>query len=408
VLGPGQPLPKSGEPNPGRTLHRSGRPLPRPPRPVVNFFVERRWWQFIPIPLAIATFALYRGPHDGAGGYGHVFGSGAVLVLSSAVLIAARPREATWWGITSMVAMCLSGGLFTVAIPSGWTISVPYLVASVAARRYRPRTAAVVVVSAAASIVITQIGEHGSALTLVASLAILVALTMTTFARRTRADRLEQVEVALAHEQAAREEHTRAAALAERARIAREVHDVLAHSLSALSLNLQGARLMLDREEASEQVREQVRRAQRLAAEGLSEARRAVAALREDPLPAARAIADLVTGSRLETGTPTELSIEGTPRDLPSAAEDALFRTAQESLSNARKYAAGAPVQVRLAYLDGRTELTVTDHQGHRPADPNPGGYGLTGMRERAELIGGELSTGPIDDGWQVRLVVPA
>ncbi|HEY7813596.1 MAG TPA: histidine kinase, partial [Nakamurella sp.] len=208
--------------------------------------------------------------------------------------------------------------------------------------------------------------------------------------------------------QAAREEHAKAAALAERARIAREVHDVLAHSLSALSLNLQGARLMLARDGASEQAQEQVRRAQRLAAEGLAEARRAVAALREDPVPAARAIADLVTSARLETGTPTELTVDGTPRDLPGSTEDALYRTTQEALSNARKHAPGAPVQVRLAYGDNRTELTVTDHIGHRAADPMPDGYGLTGMRERAELIGGELHTGPTDSGWQVRLVVPA
>jgi signal transduction histidine kinase len=241
-----------------------------------------------------------------------------------------------------------------------------------------------------------------------AMLAILVAVTMGAIARRSRGERLEQMEVALARAQAAREEHAKAAALAERARIAREVHDVLAHSLSALSLNLQGARLMLAKEGASDQAQEQVRRAQRLAAEGLAEARRAVAALREDPVPAARAIADLVISARMETGTPTELTVEGVPRDLPGPAEDALYRTAQEALSNARKHAAGAPVGVLLAYRDGGTELTITDHQGHRPADPVTAGYGLTGMRERAELIGGELTTGPTDDGWRVRLVVPA
>jgi signal transduction histidine kinase len=242
---------------------------------------------------------------------------------------------------------------------------------------------------------------------MIASIAVFAALTMGALVRRSRADRLEQVELALAREQAAREEHTRAAALAERARIAREVHDVLAHSLSALSLNLQGALLMLIREGASEDAQEQVRRAQRLAAEGLTEARRAVAALRDDPVPAARAIADLVTSARLESGTPTELTVEGAPRDLPGPVEDTLYRTAQEALSNTRKHAAGAKVEVVLAYRDDSTELTVTDHQGRRPAVRATGGYGLTGMRERAELIGGALATGPTDDGWQVRLVVP-
>lgn len=77
-------------------------------------------------------------------------------------------------------------------------------------------------------------------------------------------------------------------------------------------------------------------------------------------------------------------------------------------MSNTRKHAEGAPVRVLLAYRDGTTELTVTDCGGHRPTEPSTGGYGLVGMRERAELIGGELRTGPTDDGWQVRLVVPA
>jgi signal transduction histidine kinase len=304
--------------------------------------------------------------------------------------------------------MCLGGALLSVAIPQSWTVILPYLLAAVAARRYRPRVAAVIVTSGAVAIVITQVGQHGNPLLILASLAILAALTMTAIARRTRADRLEQVELALAREQAAREEHSRAAALAERARIAREVHDVLAHSLSALSLNLQGARLMLANEGASEQAQEQITRAQRLAAEGLAEARRAVAALRDDPVPAVRAIADLVTSSRLQTGTEADLTIEGTPRDLPGPAEDALFRTAQEALSNTRKHAAGAPVRVVLAYRDDATELTITDCGGHRPAEPSTGGYGLVGMRERAELIGGDLRTGPTDEGWQVRLVVPA
>jgi signal transduction histidine kinase len=372
-----------------------------------EFFIERRWWLFVPIPLTVVTLALNRGPYRIAGGYLVAY-SLAGAIVACGLLLVVRPRWNSWWGITSLVVMCVGGGLLTIAIPQSWTLPLPYLLASVAARRYPPRTAVWMVAAAAVGIVITGFGQRSGPVPMVALLAILLAVTMGAVARRTRAERMDQMELALARAQAAREEHAKAAALAERARIAREVHDVLAHSLSALSLNLQGARLMLAREGASEQAQEQVRRAQRLAAEGLAEARRAVAALREDPVPAARAIADLVTGARLETGTPTELTVDGTPRDLPGPAEDALYRTAQEALSNARKHAPGAPVHVLLAYRNGNTELTVTDHLGHRAADPLPDGYGLTGMRERAELIGGELHTGPTDSGWQVRLVVPA
>ncbi|HEX3588516.1 MAG TPA: histidine kinase [Pseudonocardiaceae bacterium] len=370
-----------------------------------GFFVDRRWWQFLPAPLTIATIALYRTPQH----LGHplTYVAAGILIAASVALFA-LPRQATWPGLVVFCLMCVMGGVLSVAIPQSWTVSVPYLMTFVAVRRFPPRMSVWVILAGIAGILIAQFGLGNGALSLIAALAIQTAIAMGALARRSRADRLEQMELALAREQAAHEEHARAAALAERARIAREVHDVLAHSLSALSLNLQGARLMLANEGASDQAQEQIRRAQRLATEGLAEARRAVAALRDDPVPAARVIADLVTSARLETGTPTELTVEGEPRDLSGAAEDALFRTAQEALSNARKHAPGAPVDVLLAYRDGTTELTVTDHQGRRPGGSPSGGYGLTGMRERAELIGGELTTGPTDDGWQVRLVVKA
>jgi signal transduction histidine kinase len=382
------------------------RPVPRFARVIEDYFIERRWWQFIPVPLVLISLALNRGPDHG--GLRYLTYALAGLALITGALLLVLPRMTNRWGIAILVVMCVSSGLLTITIPQSWTLLLPYLLASVAARRYPMPTAGVMIGAAAATIIAIEIGLRAGLLSVTAMLAILVAVTMGAIARRSRGERLEQMEVALARAQTAREEHAKAAALAERTRIAREMHDVLAHSLSALSLNLQGARLMLAREGASERAQEQVRRAQRLAAEGLAEARRAVAALREDPVPAARAIADLVTSARLESGTPTELTVDGVSRDLSGPVEDALYRTAQEALSNARKHAPGAPVDVLLSYRDGSTELTVTDHQGHRPADPVAAGYGLTGMRERAELIGGELRTGPTDDGWQVRLVVPA
>jgi len=382
------------------------RPVPRYVRIIEDYFIERRWWQFVPIPLIVITLALHRGPYHGVFN-GTAYALATVSLISGALMLV-LPRLTNRWGIASLVVMCVSSGLLTIAIPQSLTLPLPYLVASVGARRYPMPDSAVLVGTAAVTVVATQFAGRPSPLSFVTVLAVLAALVLGAVARRNRAERVEQMEVALARAQTAREEHAKAAALAERTRIAREVHDVLAHSLSALSLNLQGARLMLAREGASEEAQEQVRRAQRLAAEGLAEARRAVAALREDPVPAARAIADLVTSARLETGTPTELTVEGQPHDLPGPVEAALYRTAQEALSNARKHAPGAPVKVLLTYGDGHTELTVTDHQGYRPADPVTAGYGLTGMRERAELIGGELTTGPTDDGWRVRLVVPA
>ncbi|NUR93697.1 MAG: sensor histidine kinase, partial [Kribbellaceae bacterium] len=211
----------------------------------------------------------------------------------------------------------------------------------------------------------------------------------------------------LARKQAAIEEHERAAALAERARIARDVHDVLAHSLAGLSLSLQGARLMLVRDGASPEAIEQVTRAQGLAADGLAEARRAVAALREDAVPDVRALGDLVTAYRLESGAAASFQVDGSERELPAEVMSTLYRTLQESLANIRKHAPGAPVRVELSY-GPPLRLTVEDEQDKRPERAAPGGYGLLGMRERADLVGGSLEAGPTSTGWRVELKVPA
>jgi signal transduction histidine kinase len=373
----------------------------------VRDIMSQRRWMLLPIPLVVGHLAAYRGPYPVPGGYVTTYLLAAAVVAANIALLRYRYRAA-WIGPVSWSVLALAGGLLTEAIPPGVLEVLPYLAVATAARRYTGWRMLWVFVAGTVALFLPKIGTGHLGLNLVAELGILAAVSGWSFARRTRIDRLEQVELALAREQTAREEHARAAALDERARIAREMHDVLAHSLSALSLNLQGARLMLTRDGASQEAINQVERAQKLAADGLAEARRAVSALREDTVPAARGIADLVTASRLETGTPIEFALAGTSRKLTGPADATLYRTAQEALSNARKHAPGAPVQVLLSYLADRVELTVTDDQGHRPTHGPSGGYGLIGMRERAELIGGKLELGPTETGWRVHLVVPS
>ncbi|WP_223199240.1 sensor histidine kinase [Solihabitans fulvus] len=326
--------------------------------------------------------------------------------LSSVVLMWARVLP-EWVVCGLLLVLSLSGATLYTLTPRNLTIMLVYVAVTHASRRNSQPTLVIVTgVSAVATVVSIKL-HRGDWLDISTTIAVLAAILAFGIARRARLERLEQTELALAREQTAREEHARAAALAERARIARELHDVLAHSLAALSLNLQGTRLILVRDGASAEAVGQVERAQRLAADGLNEARRAVAALREDPVPVQRGIADLVTAFRLETSASAEFVAQGTPRELSGAASNALYRTAQEALTNTRKHAPGAPVEVLLDYQADRTELTVVDRPGHEPRAAAPGGYGLTGMRERAELIGGTLHSGPTEDGWRVHLVVP-
>jgi signal transduction histidine kinase len=229
----------------------------------------------------------------------------------------------------------------------------------------------------------------------------LAGVLLLGMGRRESLRRAEQRELQLVNVARVQEEHARAAALAERTRIARDVHDVLAHSLSALAVQLQGARLMLLRDGAPADTLAQLERAQHLASEGLAEARRAVTALRTTPV-------DLADGLRaLVADTPdATLEIDGNPH-LSATAQETVLRTAQEALTNARRHAAGAPVSVHLRQRDGATELEVRDRAG-APPPPSSGGYGLVGMAERAALAGAEVSAGPVEDGWRVLLRLPA
>ncbi|MEU4209105.1 histidine kinase [Streptomyces sp. NPDC026206] len=212
----------------------------------------------------------------------------------------------------------------------------------------------------------------------------------------------------LAQERAARQAEAESAALAERARIAREIHDVLAHSLSAQLVHLEAARLLIESGAERQRVLERVSAARGMAREGLAETRQALSALRGELTQAEDFLREAAAseGARLE--------VTGEPRRLPAEAGLAVRRVAQEALTNVRKHAPGARVEMGFAYLDGEVELCVRDGGGHGivggPA-VSGAGYGLLGMRERAELLGGTLEAGPAgpdQEGFMVRLRVPA
>jgi signal transduction histidine kinase len=353
-------------------------------------------WGFVVVPVLTALpVATSR-----------VWGLMAVVLVAAIPMLWVPPAH-PWLLPVAMAVVVAATGALWVLVPSGW-VSVGMFSTTFYAVRFLPRwqhasIAAINAVAVVVWIVVNDVDWSDAVLLF----AILVVVVLLGLNRQSRAARLEQAELALARAQTAAEEHARSAALAERARIARELHDVLAHSLAGLALNLQGARLMLVRDNASPDVLAQVERAQKLAADGLTEARNAVAALRDDPVPVDRAVADLVTAYRLDTGAKAGLTLLGEPRDLDAATGTTVVRAVQEALANTRKHAPSAEVQVTLAYAPDQVDLTVLDKQGARPPEPITAGYGLRGMRERVELLDGRLDSGPVEDGWRVRLTVP-
>ncbi|MFF8475056.1 sensor histidine kinase [Streptomyces sp. NPDC015414] len=207
----------------------------------------------------------------------------------------------------------------------------------------------------------------------------------------------------LAQERAARAAEAESAALAERARIAREIHDVLAHSLSAQLVHLEAARLLIERGADRNQILERVVAARGMARDGLAETRQALSALRGDLTPLEEFLTGLVSA-----GDGADVTVTGERRPLPAEASQAVRRVAQEALTNVRKHAQGAKVQLRLDYGEHEVTLGVRD-SGGRPGEltTSGGGYGLRGMRERAELLGGSLDAGPDEEGFLVTLKVP-
>jgi signal transduction histidine kinase len=197
------------------------------------------------------------------------------------------------------------------------------------------------------------------------------------------------------------------AAVQERERLAREIHDVLAHTLSALAVQLEGARLLMGERPDYALARDAVERAHRLAAEGLEETRRAVSALRGEVLPGPDLLPDLAADFERESGVPCRFEVDGAAVPLRPDARLAIYRTTQEALTNVRKHVDADQVSIRLCYAQAGAELTVDDQGRPRPSLA-AGGHGLTGMRERAQQLGGRLEAGPTEGGFRVRLWVPA
>jgi signal transduction histidine kinase len=235
------------------------------------------------------------------------------------------------------------------------------------------------------------------------TLATTAGLALAGYVLRLDAEARGNAQRLLNQERAARAAEAESAALAERARIAREIHDVLAHSLSAQLVHLEAARLLIEGGADRDQILERVVAARGMARDGLAETRQALSALRGDMTPLEEFLSRLVG-----TADGAETTISGERRPLPAEASQAVRRVAQEALTNVRKHAPGAKVRIRLEYGEEQVTLVVRD-SGGSPGELTTigGGYGLLGMRERAELLGGSLDAGPDDEGFVVTLKVP-
>jgi len=350
--------------------------------------------------------------------------SAAGLALLAWALIEVRPRYRRRGLPIALGVLAASAGLAGVTSGGGQSLVAFAAVAAVAAGSDTEWPQAIAVTIAGILPIWIAGPIVGSTLGTLGGYPLLIAATLS-LGRNRRSYRVqaEQAAALLEQYERLRAEQRRADVLDERTRIAREIHDVLAHSLGALGIQIQAAKAVLTDDRDIERAVEVLSTAQRMAADGLTETRRAVHALRVDSLPLGDELAAVVATHRQRYQVPVSFESAGTARPLPPDASLALLRTVQEGLVNAAKHASGEPIAVRLDYGQGDVRLSVVNHLNAATTDlrdaggagdpgggrvpGSAGGYGLTGMRERLRLLNGTLLAGPRDGEWAVTAEVP-
>ena len=346
-----------------------------------------------------------------------------VVVAGAAAVLVRRPGEGGP-SLTALVILGLAGAALAILLPQSQAYLILYLaLAGLGLRtsmRAWPAIATVVAIFAFMNVgyfLFTDGSVTGWITQDIALVFIFSFMRATRLAEERARAAQRRAEILLGELRAAQKAQDEATALAERARLARDIHDVMAHALSGLVISLDTMELLgSQRDPGPDTMRrmlEHVRRAQRIARDGMNDTRQAIAALRGDALPGPALLDRLINDIAAAAGICASLTVSGTPLPLPPQAGLTLYRTAQEALTNTAKYAGrGATAEVRLSYSDDAVALAIEDQgdgeAGGRTQALSNGGYGLAGMRERAELLGGSLTASPTGNGFTVRLRLPA
>jgi signal transduction histidine kinase len=338
-----------------------------------------------------------------------------LLGLKANVIFERLPAGWAEAGFFSVQCALLLGIGLVLTTEGTWLIGVPLV--GFAVEQLAPRQRWAVYVALCASLVLPLGLRHGSwAGTLLSSVTVGTAIAfVAVFAQmrlneqqaRERAEQLmaelEKANVQLAAYATQAEE---LAMTQERNRLAREIHDNLGHTLTIVNVQIEAAKVVMDSDPT--RALDAMNKAQELTQKGLTRVRESVAALRESPVsnrPLAEAIASLVKEAQ-STGLVTELKVAGEPQALENKVALALYRAAQEGLTNVCRHARASRVDVLLDFQTSEVRLEVRDN-GVGAAETT-GGFGLLGIRERVQLLGGrlEISTG-VGKGFCLAASVP-
>ena len=370
------------------------------------------------VGLALITWSVVHAHHHpGSSGRELVVTVSFVACVISFLVWTIRPPIGPGPITPEVYVMAVAGGVLAGAAPDTAAAAFVFIAVAAAGIRVELAGAFLIVALGALALGATVLIYGGSGIGVLAYSLGFIAMALAASTSRQSQMRAEQAELLLAQTQRSHEEQLRSARLEESTRIAREIHDVLAHTLAGLTIQLEATSSLVEQGADRDTVLARVQRAHALAREGLEETRQAVGVLRGESVPASAGIEALVAEYRASADAPVELTVDGDPARLAGPTGQAVLRVAQEALTNVRKHAPGADVSVAVHAGEQAGDdvvLLVEDRLSERAgarvsaglADSG-GGYGLQGMRERAALLGGTLDAGVVNGGWRVELRLP-
>jgi signal transduction histidine kinase len=377
---------------------RGGRPFAQ------RFFGDRSWLQWLrttgPWMLAVAVFAIAVADIDD----NLVVHDLVLPVLAALIALPVglmRDRILIGWRIVTVAAVILAMVATPVPTSAGiWPPSLQWVwlgsLFLVCVRHDRWTTiwvwlTSVLVISAGLA------ANSGTATTLIALATIVAFIGDLVRTRRQVARSLEQ------QTELSELEKARRTVLEERARIARDLHDVVAHHMSMVVVQAESARFRLP--DLPDDARQEFAAISQSAREALNEVRGMLGVLRGNggelqtaPQPTIEQIGELVDGAR-RSGAAVTLELRGKARPVSALISMSAYRIVQEALANAARHAAGADVAVVITYSTDRLAVRVANSPPSDPVNPGPAGHGITGMQERAAAVAGTLCTGVTDDG---------
>lgn len=322
------------------------------------------------------------------------------------VIWALAPNGADRLEQPGLLVMALGGGLASVQVGAAMIAALVAIFAAVAQLRYRFVFGLGVTGAAAACAGISAAIMRPSPAALLGQLAAFFVVFSMGWSRRQFQVVAEQNHVLVEQSRLIRAERDRAAAASERSRIARDMHDVLAHTLGGLVLQLDAADALLEAGE-TDSAAARVKASHQLAVSGLADARRVVDAQRADRVDLHAELEALAEHHRLTAGQ-LNLTLSGDTTGIDEQILVAIARAAQEVLSNARQHAHGSPVRLDVHAGADRVELDAENRlSARRRMRTAGGGWGLLGIRERVAAVGGSVTAGKEGERWRVRIIVP-